>query len=233
MKKTFGTKVFAVLAALAVLLTFALSKAACAQSVYPDTGDFELRCVYGNMPLENMRFSVYRVADMPSLGKFSLLPAFEESGADIENIEKASDWNRVAKELAEFAKNMSVTPLETVMTDTNGTFRLTSLDRGLYLFVGETLRVDETEYSCSPFLVSLPDFDENSGKWIFNVTAEAKIGSSPVEPEPTTPTTGKKPNTEDPNDLAEWIFPLVAASIGFVTVLCLFIVITKRGKEQN
>ena len=83
MKKTFGTKVFAVLAALAVLLTFALPKAACAQSVYPDTGDFELRCVYGNMPLENMRFSVYRVADMPSLGKFSLLPAFEESGADI------------------------------------------------------------------------------------------------------------------------------------------------------
>lgn len=147
MKKTFGTKVFAVLAALAVLLTFALPKAACAQSVYPDTGDFELRCVYENMPLENMRFSVYRVADMPSLGKFSLLPAFEESGADIENIEKASDWNRVAKELAEFAKNMSVTPLETVVTDTNGTFRLTSLDRGLYLFVGETLRVDETEYS--------------------------------------------------------------------------------------
>lgn len=233
MKKKFGTKVFAVLAALAVLLTFALPKAACAQSVYPDTGYFELRCVYENMPLENMRFSVYRVADMPSLGKFSLLPAFEESGADIENIEKASDWNRVAKELAEFAKNMSVTPLETVMTDTNGTFRLTSLDRGLYLFVGETLRVDETEYSCSPFLVSLPDFDENSGKWIFNVTAEAKIGSSPVEPEPTTPTTGKKPGTEDPNDLAEWIFPLVAASIGFVTVLCLFIVITKRGKEQN
>ena len=103
MKKMFGTKVFAVLAALAVLLTFALPKAACAQSVYPDTGDFELRCVYENMPLENMRFSVYRVADMPSLGKFSLLPAFEESGADIENIEKASDWNRVAKELAEFA----------------------------------------------------------------------------------------------------------------------------------
>ena len=88
MKKTFGTKVFAVLAALAVLLTFALPKAACAQSVYHDTGDFELRCVYGNMPLENMRFSVYRVADMPSLGKFSLLPAFEESGADIENIER-------------------------------------------------------------------------------------------------------------------------------------------------
>ena len=43
MKKTFGTKVFAVLAALAVLLMFALPKAACAQSVYPDTGDFELR----------------------------------------------------------------------------------------------------------------------------------------------------------------------------------------------
>lgn len=79
MKKTFGTKVFAVLAALAVLLTFALPKAACAQSVYPDTGDFELRCVYGNMPLENMRFSVYRVADMPSLGKFRCCPRLKKA----------------------------------------------------------------------------------------------------------------------------------------------------------
>ena len=233
MKKTFVAKVIAALAVLALLLTFELPKAACAQSVYPDTGDFELRCVYENTPLENMRFSVYRVADMPSLGKFSLLPAFEESGADIENIEKASDWNRVAKELAEFAKTMSVTPLENVMTDANGAFRLTSLDRGLYLFVGETLRVGETDYSCSPFLVSLPDFDERTETWNFTVSAEAKIGSSPVEPEPTSPTTGKKPNTEDPNDLAEWIFPLVAASVGFVTVLCLFVVITKRSKEQN
>ena len=60
MKKTFGTKVFAVLAALAVLLTFALPKAACAQSVYPDTGDFELRCVYENMPLVDLEMQEFQ-----------------------------------------------------------------------------------------------------------------------------------------------------------------------------
>lgn len=232
MKKTFIAKMLAfvfVLSAVFVQFPFA-SKTA------PTNGDgecdFELHCVYENTPLENMRFSVYRVAEMPTLGKFSLLPEFEKSGADFENIEKASDWNAVSKMLSAFVGSDSVSPFAELETDGNGSARLSSVPRGLYLFVGETLRISETDYSCSPFLVSLPDFDEHSEKWNFKVVAETKIGSSPVEPE-TTPTTDKKPNTEDPNDLADWIFPLVAASVGFVAALCLFFVVTDRSKKKN
>lgn len=230
-KNRFRKIVFALILPVSVL--FAAPCASFAQSVYPPSCDFELRCEYNGAPLRDMSFSFYRVADMPSLGKFSLLSEFAASGVDVENIEKASDWKNAAAKLAKFAKNNSVSAFAEKITDENGAAGISSVGRGLYLVVGKTLRVGDTNFSCAPFLVSLPDFDENSGKWIFNVTAEAKIGSSPVEPEPTTPTTEKQPGTDDPNDLAEWVFPLVVSSVGFIAVLCMFVVITKRGKEQN
>lgn len=119
--------------------------------------------------------------------RYVLTEDFAESEASLEDLEDAS----LAGELAEYAYGKELEGT-TVAIGEDGVWTAEELSMGLYLVV-QYQAADGYE-PISPFLVSLPGYDDTSGSWIYEVSAQPKM-------EPVTAVTPVVP--EDPEDPEE------------------------------
>ena len=92
-------------------------------------------------------------------------------------------WNSYAATLANYAHAPylyeAMSPAE---TDAGGKALFKRVKPGVYLVLGESRVADGKKYTFSPILISVPTSADGSS-WNYDVTAEAKFSTEPVQPE--------------------------------------------------
>ena len=143
--------------------------------------------IHDKEPIAGVRFDIYRVADVDEYAKFTLTGDFDIYPVQVNNL-TSQEWKMLAETLSGYVQRDKLTPLESGTTDENGKRIFTNyqqgLKAGLYLVIGETLTDDDYTYTTEPFLVSLPNLDEVSDTWVYDVTVEPKHTREEIPPEP-------------------------------------------------
>lgn len=121
---------------------------------------------------ENVEFGITKVADWNTNGDFINSATVTEANLDVNSIENAIDLEDMASKLQKLVK-----PELTEKTDKNGTAIFKDLNVGLYL-------VKVTNYAeyenVTPFLVSVPMFDEVDKVMNYDVTVLPKHEAFPI-----------------------------------------------------
>lgn len=202
------------------------------------TGSLTIENFYGEQALTGVSFSMYRVAEVSATGWFTLLPAYESSGADVNNLTKAKDSRVAAEKLTAWVQTQKLPPDARQSTDQKGTASVSGLKTGLYLVIGEKTQIGDNVYTCSPSLVSIPEGNPETGGWDYAVTIEPKNTVKPVisdtpnnnPSKPNTPSQpSKKPNKNLPNTgVLQWPIPTLAG-IGVALMLLGWWLRRKKG----
>ena len=200
------------------------------------TGSLTIENFYGEQALTGVSFSMYRVAEVSENGWFTLLFAYEKSGADVNNLTKAEDSRVAAEKLTAWVQTQKLPPDARQSTDQKGSASVSGLKTGLYLVIGEKAQIGNKVYTCSPSLVSIPEGNPETGGWDYAVTIEPKNTVKPVQSsEPTTPNKkptpsnpSNKPNKNLPNTgVLQWPIPTLAG----IGVSCMFLGWWMRRKK--
>lgn len=167
-------KIFMLCSCMLLLLSSMLSVVNAAGRV--DTGrDSSLTLSFRHeaQALENVAVRLYRTADISETAHFTLAGDFAEYPVQIDGLD-ADGWTAAASTLAAYAAADNIQPTASGTTDADGKAVFDGLRTGLYLVIADDLRIEKTVYTSAPFLVSLPNLDENDN-WIYDVTALSKI----------------------------------------------------------
>ena len=169
------------------------------------TVSLTIRFVSGETALSGARFDIYYVAEFDPAAGYTLSPAFANDFS-IEGYEDHVGWDALAQEMSDFADEHGVSPTETGYSDASGRVVFPGagspqLEEGLYLVVGHPVESSGSIYTCLPFLVLLPSWDEESSAWVYGVVASPKSGSVTPQPtpEPTEAPTPPPELTPSPN----------------------------------
>lgn len=115
---------------------------------------------------QGILFSYTKVADW-SEGSFEMKENFRDSGVNLNQIETAQQQEDAAKKLSLVQKVADGSKL----TDNKGEAVLANLEPGVYLLEGKETK----KYGrITPFLVTIPTWDEESGQMIYEVSAFPK-----------------------------------------------------------
>lgn len=181
-----------------------------------------------------MPFSLYRVAEVSQDGWFTLLPAYEKSGAAVNQLTTAKKSRAAAETLTAWVQTQKLSPDAQKTTDKQGTAAVSRLKTGLYLVVGEKAQIGEKIYTCAPSLVAVPEWKEESNRWDYAVTIEPKNAVERTDVPNATkpdkkPTPSKKLDKNLPNTgVLQWPIP-VLAGIGVTCMLLGWMLRRKRG----
>ncbi len=190
---------------------------------------------------------MYRVAEVSENGWFTLLPAYESSGADVNNLTQAKDGRVAAEKLTAWVQTQKLPPDARQSTDQKGTASFSGLKTGLYLVIGEKTQIGKNVYTCSPSLIPIPEWDEEQAVWEYAVTIQPKNTVKPVSSDnpnnnpnkPNTPTqpnkkptpsdSSNKPNKNLPNTgVLQWPIPTLAG-IGVACMILGWLLRRKKG----
>lgn len=120
-------------------------------------------------PLEGMELKLYQVASMSSSAEFTPTEDFEASAVKL-NGEVA--WVETAQTLEGYVQSRQeeIDPVPaTEKTDAQGVFEARELAVGLYLIVGSPLKKGRDTYTPTAFLMSLPQLDEETDDWNYDI----------------------------------------------------------------
>ncbi len=155
------------------------------------TGSISAAMTYEDQAVGGGSLTLYRVGDVTQDDgnySFTLSEAFADSGVSLEDITAAS----LADTLAAYAEENALEG-STVDISEDGTWTASGLELGLYLIV-QNDPADGFE-AISPFLVSVPMYDEETGAYVYDVNAQPKLGTL-TETETTTPTPSTSTSTD-------------------------------------
>ena len=138
-------------------------------------------------PVGGMELSLYRVAQMDEKGQFTLLEQYQASGAAVDGLTSASQWNQAAKTLADFAAQNSLPADVLIETGTDGVCTADGLESGLYLVTSAELETAEGRYRLDPFLTALPMLEDAVWNYAPTVLPKILFTEVPVTPTPSTP----------------------------------------------
>lgn len=113
----------------------------------------------------NVKFSISKVADVVK-GEYVLTENYKNSGVDLNNLKSANDLDIAANLL----KKGAVTD-KTLVTDAYGVCNVDDLDVGVYLLYAQDIANYE---NITPFLVSIPVWDESSKSMSYDVNVIPK-----------------------------------------------------------
>lgn len=153
--------------------------------------DVSLTVVYkdGRLPIADAEFNIYLVARADADGRLEFTDSFADCGADLGDND-AGSWRRLASTLKGIVRRDGIAPSDSTVTDGDGLARFPSgdfsLEHGLYLVIGERCVQNGRFYLSSSFMVMLPEYDSESGEWLYAVTADAKHSSDKIPEFPQT-----------------------------------------------
>ena len=127
-----------------------------------------------------VEFRIYRVADVTERAEYKLVEPFDKYS--ISMVQKDQDgWRSVAQTLKDYIFRDVIPPLYRVKTDENGCIKLTDMEPGVYLVVGNNTGEGDFLRFPSPYLVMLPSPDGNDN-WSTDVKTTVKYTSRPKNP---------------------------------------------------
>lgn len=122
----------------------------------------------GETPLKGMELALYRVAAVTTNGRFDLSGTeFRDSQVELNGA--GVSWPNLATTLYGYLQEHreTISPEAEGNTDEDGRFHA-ALPVGLYLVTGKTLTIGQDTYTPTPFLLALPQLDEED-RWQYEV----------------------------------------------------------------
>ena len=172
--------------------------------------------------LQGTRFDIYRTADVAKDGTFTVTADFAGFKGELNGVSSAEEWDGLAQELLAAAEN--TTPMRSEKIGADGSCTFDSLQAGLYLVVGHDNRIGNVTYTCKPFVICLPQYDEESGIWAYTAEASPKAGTPHEHPTP--PDRPHDPLLPQTGAL-RWPIPVM----GCIGILSLGVGVRQRRKE--
>ena len=164
-----------------LLLTFIPLRVYAAEPVDTDrTTALTIHYQQEEQVLRGARFAIYRVADVTEDAEFIATGDFARFTGKLNGLKDAAEWDALAQKLLAYADDAK--PLRSGKTDTDGTCAFSGLRTGLYLVVGDEIRVGKVSYTCKPFMVCLPQYNKNADTWTYAVDAAPKAGEPQEKP---------------------------------------------------
>ena len=121
-------------------------------------------------PMDNVKFTAYRVGKWSGEGKWVLEESLESTGVSFDNLTYADEWDAAALKLVQ-AGNFQTLDSASGQTDSSGTMTLSGLRWGMYLVEQN----GESEYgTVSPFLAAIPYVQDGSRYSDLTVHPKAK-----------------------------------------------------------
>ena len=170
---------------------------------------------------ENVEFSCTKVGEI-SQGEYILKDKFLSSGVDLNTIESAKDLEEAAAKIS----TLDISADRVLRTDKDGKLSFSDLSAGVY-FLEAT---DTAQYEkVTPFLISIPTFDEKEGEMVYDLQVVPKH-----EPEPgkiTTDSPGRPgaPQTGFDSPILKYF----AGAAMIVLLLIVFNVGSKKAKKKQ
>lgn len=157
----------------------------------------------------NVKFSINKVADVVN-GEYKLTGNYSSSGLDLNLITKANELESAANKLAKLSEGSE----NTLVTDANGKGKIEDLEVGVYLVNATDIANYE---NITPFLVSIPTWNEVDKNMLYDVKAIPKHTPIPEIETPKVPNTSYNNKTNIYLGLA--VGCAVIASVAFVMKL--------------
>lgn len=229
---------------LTLLLLFSLALPAFANENLPDLsrsdGSITVRVKDGKgNPVEGGKLTIYQVAvatyeDSDQI--YVMNQDFADSGIVLEDyyqkVKDSENFTIVSTEemIAKLRQSAGKIQGNSEKIEKTGEVTFENLPMGLYLIVHEP---GEHYTTLKPFLVSLPNWDENGKKWDYFVDASPKTGTiSELPTETTAPTTNPpKEETEIPYTGQNWL-PVWILAVGGITVFFMGIFTIRKEKHD-
>lgn len=130
-------------------------------------------------PIASAEFDVYRVAEPADEG-YALVGDFKKVAVSLEKTD-VEGLSKLASTLDIYTDLYNIAPTASAATDSDGKATFGDLPFGLYLVLGRDLIRDGKKYVNTPFVVFLPDLDEQ-GERIYDVTVLPKFETEPEKP---------------------------------------------------
>lgn len=187
MSKSFRktTRLLAALLTVAMLLVgqcaaaFAATSAGSPVIDFSKTGTLTVLPEYDGKTVAGCAFSIYKVAEIDqtsSLMKYTLNGTFSKAGVDLNAVSSsASTMLAAAKTLAKYADNEKLSAVQLAAGQT----KLENLTLGVYLVVQTS--APGKYIAASPFLVYVPVTDAAGSSWLYDLTAQPKLGYNNTE----------------------------------------------------
>lgn len=190
--------------------------------------------------LSGAEFSLYKVGEKVE-NRWKLQGDFEKSGVCLEDM-SSSGQKKAAEQLKKFVdKEKLEGKRETAGQDGKAIFY--DLEESMYLcFSDDEVAYDTGRFRSAPFLVFIPEIDEN-GNCLYDVRVEPKnewvSGDKPEEPgdkpgqnTESTPSKGENAKTGD-NAPVELLVKIIAVSVIMIVLLMFWRNRGKRDEEQS
>ncbi len=138
--------------------------------------NLKIEYAYSNEKIPNANFSIYYVADIDGLCRFTLAGDFHDYPLNV-NL-KTEDYPALAQTIYGYILLDKIKPTSSGKTDNQGELVFTTaadnLKQGMYLVMADNLTMGEYKYKSEPYLVSLPLFNYKNKKFEYNVTSYPK-----------------------------------------------------------
>ena len=194
-------KLAAVLFVLALFLTLPVPARAAAAIDPTCPVSLTISCRQDRQPVSGAPFALYRVADVNEYAEFTLSGDFRGYPVRLDGLDSAA-WRALAQTLAAYAQRDRLTPQDSGVTGRDGKLTFPTDGRtllpGLYLVIGQTFSDGSAVYQTEPFLICLPNLDEKTDTWQYDVTVSPKHTYTPI------PVTPPPDDTEKRKVLKVW-----------------------------
>ena len=187
--------------------------------------------------LSGAEFSLYKVGKKVET-RWELQDDFEKSGVSLENL-NSSGQKKVAEQLKKIIEKEKLEG-ESETTGQDGKAIFYDLEESMYLcFSDDEVAYDTGRFRSAPFLVFIPEIDENEN-CIYNVRVEPKkewVSGDKPEDKPgqntgDTPSKGENVKTGD-NTPVELLVKIIAVSVIMIVLLMFWRNRGKRDEEQS
>lgn len=174
--KIIPTKIAALVCALIAVLSASLvASAALKPDINREIG-ISVKYEYNGVSVSDVRFNLYKVADMLSNGQLNVRPEFSGYSVNYGDL-SAEQLKFLSDTLSAYVMRDSIKPISTAVTNESGyaVFKSkTKQTAGLYLVIGEKKKVGGYIYTPETLLISMPTLAEDGKTQLYRITAVPK-----------------------------------------------------------
>ena len=182
---------------LGILLLFVSTCNVFAAIDLTHASSMSLNYQYDEKLIENAVVSIYKIADIDTIGNYSYIGPFTSRTENLNDL-SASATGALARELSDTVTKDQIAYDYQKNTSETGHVRFDNLTPGIYLVLTEDVIEDGEKYQAIPFLVSIPQIED--GNYIYDIPVDVKIEAVAVptpspSPSPTSsPTSSPSPS---------------------------------------